>query len=93
MKGDARGLMIGGLAMFGAGAISAVGAIMNGGMTDPGMMSALGTLAAMGTGMLGAGALRLPGWARLRRRQMEQIATRVTVAQSAGRLPDIHEES
>ena len=93
MKGDARGLMIGGLAMFGAGAISAVGAIMNGGMADPGMMSALGTLAAMGTGMLGAGALRLPGWARLRRRQMEQIATRVTVAQSAGRLPDVHDET
>ncbi len=93
IKGDARGLMLGGLAMFAAGAITAIAAVVNGGAADPGMMSSLGTLAAIGTGMFGAGALRLPGWARLRRRQMEQIAARATAAASAERLPDIHTQS
>ncbi len=33
-----------------------------------------------GIGLLVAGALRVPGWARLRRRQMEEIAERLTLA-------------
>jgi hypothetical protein len=37
----------------------------------------------MGITMFSVGALRLPGWARLRRRQMEEIAGRLTpVAES-----------
>jgi hypothetical protein len=44
---------------------------------------ALGFLGALGAMMFGVGALRLPGWARLRRRQMEEIAGRLTpVAES-----------
>ena len=58
---------------------------------DVGMMTALGSLAAMGTAMFAAGGLRLPGWARLRRQQMEQVAARATTIESGERLPDLHD--
>ncbi len=63
--------------MLGA-ALAALGSVaVSGGVSDPGMLSSLGLLAAMGVGMFGAGAFRLPGWARLRQRQMAEIAARV----------------
>jgi hypothetical protein len=77
IKGDARSLMIGGLGMLGAGGVALVSALLSG-AADAGMFSALSTLLAMGGGMFGVGALRLPGWARLRRRQMEELAARVS---------------
>jgi len=36
------------------------------------------TLATMGLSLFGIGAVRLPRWARLRRRQMEGVAERLT---------------
>jgi hypothetical protein len=44
----------------------------------------------MGLGMFGFGALRLPGWASLRRRQMEGVAARLALAEGPAapdRLP------
>jgi hypothetical protein len=73
VKGDAVGWITGGLGMVG---VAAVTAVLGGG-------DALGFLGALGAMMFGVGALRLPGWARLRRRQMEEIAGRLTpVAES-----------
>jgi hypothetical protein len=89
MKGDARGLMIGGIAMFGVGAITALTSVITGASSDVGMMSSLGTLTALGAGMFGAGALRLPPWARLRRRQMEEIVARTATGSGRARIPDI----
>ncbi|CAN5422308.1 hypothetical protein BH09GEM1_BH09GEM1_29910 [soil metagenome] len=43
---------------------------------------ALGTLATFGVAMALAGGLRLPGWARLRRQQMERLAARAAVIAS-----------
>lgn len=80
VKGDARGMMIGGVSMFGAGAVSLLAAVFQG-TVDAGMLSSLGFLATMGAGMFGAGALRLPGWARARRQQMQEIAHRLTSAE------------
>jgi hypothetical protein len=57
--------------------------VLRGAAVDVGALSSLGFLGAMGVMMFSVGALRLPGWARLRRRQMEEIAGRLTpVAES-----------
>lgn len=82
VKGDARGLIVGGLSMLGfAGAVTSA-ALLRGGVDDRGLIMALLTLATMGVGMVASGGLRLPGWARLRRRQMEEVAARVAVVAS-----------
>jgi hypothetical protein len=76
VKGDAVSMIMGGLGMFGVAAVWLIAATLRGG-GDAGMMSSLGFLTTIGIGMFGLGALRLPGWARLRRRQMEEIAGRL----------------
>jgi hypothetical protein len=63
--------------MFGFAAVAAIAAAARGGVYDFNMLAALGTLGVMGAGMLGIGGFRLPGWARLRRRQMEEVVARV----------------
>ena len=86
VKGDARGMMTAGLAMFGAAAAGLIAGLFGEGVVDIGRLSALGFLGTMGAGMFGMGALRLPGWARIRRRQMEEIAGRLALA-SKSQLP------
>jgi hypothetical protein len=98
VKGDARGLMIGGLSMLGVATAMLIAAALRGGFGDAGMLSSLGLLATMGASMFGIGALRLPAWARLRRRQMEEVAARVTVVASSqprmiGESPDTRHDS
>lgn len=80
VKGDARGLMIGGLGMFGAAAAGLIAAAIQGTFGDTGMLSSLGLFATMGAGMFGAGAVGLPRWARLRRQQMNEVAGRLAIA-------------
>ncbi|NOT06955.1 MAG: hypothetical protein HOP28_01995 [Gemmatimonadales bacterium] len=80
VKGDARGLMVGGLAVLAAGAVGLIMAAVRGTGADAGLLSALGVLATMGAAMFGVGALRLPSWARLRQRQMEEVAGRLTLS-------------
>ena len=79
LKGDARGMIIGGLAMFGFAATSFVAAALQGALGDIGFLTSQATLGAAGAAMFGLGALRLPRWARLRRRQMEEVAARIAV--------------
>lgn len=80
VKGDARAYMAGGLTMIVGAAAALLAAGLSGGFADAGMVTAIGFMGAMGASMLGVGALRLPGWARLRQRQMEEIAGRLTFA-------------
>jgi hypothetical protein len=79
VKGDARSLIIGGIALLGVAAVALISATMRGAVSDAATLSTLGTLTAMGVAMFGLGAIRLPGWARLRQRQMEEIAQRVAL--------------
>ncbi|UCF21541.1 MAG: hypothetical protein JSU87_09215 [Gemmatimonadota bacterium] len=81
VKGDARGLMSGGLALLGVAATLIVASAVTGGLA--GSVSGIVFLAALGVGMFGLGAIRLPGWARLRRRQMEAVAERLALAARA----------
>ena len=77
VKGDARGLMIGGLAVLGFAAATLATMVVVGSLSD---VDGVIFLTAAGLGMFGLGAIRLPGWARLRRRQMEGVAARLALA-------------
>ena len=50
---------------------------------DTGFLLSQAVLATGGAAMMGFGAFRLPGWARLRRRQMEDVAARTAIIASA----------
>ena len=76
-KGDAVGWITGGIGMAGIGAVAAVLSSVG---ADVGALAPFGFIGAMGAMMFSVGALRLPSWARLRRRQMEEIAERLTPA-------------
>lgn len=80
VKGDARSLIITGLAAFGAATALLAAAALRGPFSDIGMLSALSLLGTMGLGMVGIGAFRLPSWARQRREQMEGVAERLALA-------------
>jgi len=90
VKGSAQGLIGGGVAIFLAGAVLAVAAVVKGVVPDSGLIAALGTMMGGGMVMFGGGAFSLPSWARLRRRQMEQIADHASeMTRDRSNLPDI----
>lgn len=79
VKGSSRGLMNGGLALLGIAAATLVASVLAGkGAAETWSMVAF--MSAMGAGMFGIGALQLPGWARLRQRQMDGVAARLALA-------------
>ena len=91
VKGSAEGLIGGGLAVFLAGVLLTVAALAKGVvMTDTGLIAALTSMMGGGLVMFGGGAFSLPGWARLRRRQMDEIADRAAdMTRDQLRLPDL----
>jgi hypothetical protein len=76
--GAARAAIGAGLAVLGVTAIVAVSGAIWGTLGDA--ASGVALMAAAGVGMIASGALRLPRWARLRERQMEALAARVTAS-------------
>ena len=87
VKGDARAFIAAGLGSLGITAPWLIAVIVSGKLGDPGALTGVAFLSAVGVGMLGLGALRLPAWARLRRRQMEGVASRLALA--TGSDPDV----
>ncbi|MBA3558594.1 MAG: hypothetical protein H0W30_08355 [Gemmatimonadaceae bacterium] len=81
IKGDARGMLAGGVAIFGVGTLLLAGAAATGLTADLGRMIASGVVAASGLAMYVSAALRLPSWARERQRQMEEVAARLALTQ------------
>lgn len=79
-NGLSRNMAASGVAILAAGAAMALSAVMGGGAPDAGGLVGTALIAVLGTGMLGGAALRLPGWAAQRRRQMEAIAARLVQA-------------
>jgi hypothetical protein len=77
VKGDARTGMASGLAIVGAAGAVAISSALGGHLHSavPGMA----LLAIAGLGIFVNSALRLPSWARLRGRQMEDIAARLAL--------------
>lgn len=95
VKGDARSMIFGGLAMVGAATATLVVTALRGPFSDIGMLSALSLLGTMGLGMVGMGALRLPRWARIRREQMEGVAERLALgatSKAIGATPNEHQQ-
>jgi len=80
LKGDARAFIGAGLGTLGITAAMLIASAVTGKLVAPGSVTSLAFLSAIGVGMFGFGALRLPGWARLRRRQMEGVASRLALA-------------
>ena len=73
--GAARAWMMGGVAILGVAVVSVLAAL-SGDVPRDDLLSRVGSMLALGAGMFAAGAIRLPRWASIRRRQMAEIAER-----------------
>jgi len=80
-KGSAVSLMGTGAMMLGVTSVILVGAMLRGGPQDA---AGFLTLMLTGLGLLAGGVLQVPWWARLRGRQMEEVAERLTVSLISG---------
>jgi hypothetical protein len=97
MKGDARSMMTAGMLVGGGAAATAVSLAATGALANAGAPNGVLLLGLIGIGMFVAGALRVPGWARLRRAQMEEITARLvdsaglssSARLNSGRMPDL----
>ena len=85
VKGDSRSMMSAGLTILGGASALAIALGLAGSPGHAGSATGIGFLALMGLGMFTAGAVRLPGWARLRRAQMEQVIARLTATRTLPR--------
>ncbi len=79
LLGRARGLMSAGIALGASSAAVLVASAAAGDMAAA--MEQAAVMLAAGTGLFGIGAVQLPRWARLRRRQMEGGAARVALGE------------
>lgn len=82
-KGNARAYMTTGIALLAGAAVTWIAGAL-GGAAD---VRTVQLLAVIGTSLFGVGALMVPAWARTRRRQMAEIAERLTRSDRAVR-PD-----
>jgi hypothetical protein len=74
LKSDARALMMAGLGVSGVSVATLIAAGIAG---ASGQVADIGIMAAIGAALFTLGALRVPGWARTRRGQMELLAARL----------------
>ena len=82
VKGDARTLLMAGLGVVGVAAGTLVGVLLGGIAGQAGNLADVAILASVGAALFAMGALRLPGWARIRRQQMEGLAARLAALAS-----------
>jgi hypothetical protein len=75
VKGDARAWIRGGFVTLGIAAVTAIAGLV-GGPSQPYLTWAAG-IVVLAAGQFAIGAIRVPGWARLRRKQMEEISGRL----------------
>ena len=78
VKGAAPGTLVGGLLMSVAAVIGETTAVLTGVAHDVGLVASFGVLGAIGIGAVATTALRLPGWVRARKAQMEELGARVS---------------
>jgi hypothetical protein len=89
VKGDARAWMTGGLVTLGVGGVTTFAALASGGIHAN--LTGTAVMAILALGQFVLGAARVPGWARLRQRQMEEIARRLTMGRPLLPSQDSHE--
>ncbi len=76
VRGMSRSLMFFGLGAIGVAAVTALTSMLNG-LTSQELSQVL-TIALTGAGFFALGALPLPRWAKLRQRQMDELAERLS---------------
>jgi hypothetical protein len=86
VKANARAWMRGGLVTLGGAAVTAITAVI--GVAGHFNLNLAFEIAVIGAGQFAIGAILLPGWARLRRKQMEEISGRLTLALPQSTPPD-----
>lgn len=77
VKGDSRALMTGGVIVLGGATATFIAVAVAGGLGNAGTVTGIGFMALTGLGMFAAGAVRVSGWARRRRAQIEEIIVRL----------------
>lgn len=83
LHGQARALMLAGAGIVAAAVATWLAAVLaNAGLTEA--MASAGSMALIGAATFGIGALRLPGWSRLRQRQMDELSDRLAQLPEAG---------
>ena len=90
LKGDSRTLMTGGTVLLGAAAATWVALAVAGGPGNAGSVTGVAFMAVMGLGMFATGALRIPGWARRRRAQIEEVTARLALAAKTPPQDDVN---
>lgn len=78
VKGNAPWTVGGGLVLTAAGVIGEMTAVLTGVAHDVGLVASFGVVGAIGIGAIATTALRLPGWVRARKDQMEELGARVS---------------
>ena len=76
VKGNAPGLLGGGLVITTMGMLGEMTAVLTGAAHDVGLLASFGFLGALGLAAAAATAFRLPRWARTRKAQMEELGAR-----------------
>lgn len=76
-KGDSRALMTGGSIMLAGSVATLIALSATARLTNPGAATGIGFMALVGVGMFAAGALRVPGWARRRKAQFDEVIARL----------------
>ena len=75
LRGGARPAMATGLALMGVGAVGSIFTMLT---TTGGDLASMASIAITGAAMFAFGALPLPRWARLRQRQMDELAEKLS---------------
>lgn len=98
LKGDARSLMTGGMIVAGGAATTWIALAVTSGLAHAeSAASGITLMALIGAAMFAIGALQVPGWARLRKVQIEEVIARLVnssgkpdhAALSRGKIPDL----
>jgi hypothetical protein len=87
VMGAARNMMTMGAGVLASTATVVIVSAANGHLAQA--LAASGSLLAVGAGLFAVGAVRLPLWARTRRRQMEGVAARLALAADAPPLKEL----
>jgi hypothetical protein len=82
VKGDSRAMMTGGMVTLGGATATLIAVALAGGLNNASTVTGVGFMALMGLGMFAAGALRVSGWARSRRTQIEAIIAGRAIAEN-----------
>jgi len=78
VMGSARDMMTAGMGLVTASAIVVISSALGGHVAEA--LAGVGSMMTVGAGLFAVGAIRLPLWARERRRQMEGVAARLALA-------------